>query len=198
MGDKSGGRRQSRGGRCGEAGASVYSQTGCFGILSPDWQEYWIWQTCFCILHTKKHGYTNTHPSPDCQTRPSRALSPWAHLLLNHGLIPSCTCCPPSAVHPSLSTFLYPPLFSFYFLSAPFPPSLSYPRSPLSLPLSLPPSSPPCLQDNGVINWPSWPTLLINSSRWGSRLFFPCCCVGITISRTRGDHKHWVIRIKFT
>lgn len=42
MCEGSGGRKQSRGGggeavggRCGVAGASVHSQTGCFGILSP-------------------------------------------------------------------------------------------------------------------------------------------------------------------
>lgn len=78
------GRKQNRGavggevrgggrGRCGEAVASVHSQTGCFGILSLAWQEYWIWQTSLCIhKDTKKrshmHGYTPTNT----YTQPSR------------------------------------------------------------------------------------------------------------------------------
>lgn len=45
-----------------EAGASVYSQTGCFGILSLGWQEYWIWQTSLCIhKDTKKQPHARIH-----------------------------------------------------------------------------------------------------------------------------------------
>jgi len=63
-----GGRGRGVGG-CGEAGASGYSQTGCFGILSLSWQEYWIWQTYLCIC-TQRNTATCTDTLR--QTQPSR------------------------------------------------------------------------------------------------------------------------------
>lgn len=56
------------------------------------------------------------------------------------------------------------------------------------------PFSSACLPDNSIINWPIWPTLLINSSHQGSLLFFACCWAGITISWTTGDLQDWVIK----
>lgn len=85
------------------------------------------------------------------------------------------------------------PLFSFFLglLSSTAP----LPSHILTHTFSLP-FPPACLPDNSIINWPIWPTLLINSSHQGSLLFFACCWAGITISWTTGDLEDWVIKKK--
>lgn len=92
----------------------------------------------------------------------------------------------------SFSHFLsLPHLFSLFLglLSSTAP----LPSHILTHTFSLPFSS-ACLPDNSIINWPIWPTLLINSSHQGSLLFFACCWAGITISWTTGDLQDWVIK----
>lgn len=127
------GKRKFRG-KSGEAGASVSSRQ--VALVSPGWQESWIWQTCLCILHT-----WNIHSPPDCPlTQPCRdparvslsvdtpPFEPWANSLL---------------------------LFLSYFHCTPF-------SSFLLLVFTLPSAPiPPCLEDNSNINRSSWPTLSI-------------------------------------
>lgn len=94
--------------------------------------------------HARIHSPPDGHLPPFLH-RPSRALSVWAQLLLNHGLIPFCTSCPPS-----LPPFLHVLLFTFAFSLLPLPPNLAL--TPHLLCSLLPPPS--CLRDNSIINWP--------------------------------------------
>lgn len=177
-----------RGGRCEEGRASGFFRTGCFGILNLGWLEYWIQQTCLCICtqrekKEKKHKHRNTNTAPpdfhlahSPLHAPSRTPSLWAMLLfepLAQSLLP-----------PLLVPSRFKPLLFFYLFT--FILSL---LSPLSLAPCLPPLSPPCLRDNSIINCPSWPILLINSSCWGSPC---CCCMRITLLWTRRNGKHHV------
>lgn len=106
--------------RCGAAGTSVYSQTGCFGTQSPLWQEYCIWQPWLCkLLSSQRKTATCTdscthwivQSPPDCHLHP--CINP-AGLSL---------CAPRSSSPPSVipsSSFRF-----FCFLTAKFPSSLS-------------------------------------------------------------------------
>lgn len=142
------GKRKFRG-KSGEAGASVSSRQ--VALVSPGWQESWIWQTCLCILHT-----WNIHSPPDCPlTQPCRdparvSLSLWTHLLLNHGLIPSCSSCRTSTVPPSH------PFFFSYLLFLLHPSLLAWKITAIL---------------TGRVDLHS----RLNWSHWGSLLLFLCC-----------------------
>lgn len=139
------------GGRCGEAGASVYSQTGCFGILSPGLTG--ILNMADLALHsahkeTKPHARTHiyTHiytqpsrlpPAPPAKTQQgslsvgTAPFEPWANSLLH--FLSSLLLAPSSS---SFIYFYFPlpslPLFLIPHLLSPFAPSLLLPPPPSS------------------------------------------------------------------
>lgn len=159
------------------AEASGFFQTGCFGIgISPAWQEYWIWQPYFCIC-TQRNSHLQTNTALQTSTCPSTppCIDPAGLPLCGRGSFWTMIVFPPApTTHPSiLFKLLFSILFSYLLLFYILPTPLFY--HIFTLPLFLLPPPSPCLQDNSIINCPGWPILLINSSRWGSLLFFSHC-----------------------
>lgn len=186
---KSGGRNQSRGGAGGKEGVGrqehLYPPRQVVLVFRAHTDSNIIYQTCLCIMHTKKHIHKTTTTTTTTNYTQPCSLSHWTQqvsLSLSQYLSLSLSLFEPSTnsslrtCTPSYRTTL--PL-NLVFLS-----SLIY---------SYFHPSPRRLQDNTGINWLSWPTLLINSSHWGSMPFFLCRRgrVEIAIAQTWDINTDW-------
>lgn len=182
-----GGRKVWRG-----AGASGFSQTGCFGILSPAWQEYWIWQPYLCIC-TQRSSHLQTNTALQTSTCPSTppCTDPAGLPLCGHGSFwtmsifpPACPFSPFLLLNTSSSSSF---LIYVYFISALPSPPLSYPIFTLLLFLLLASKITALL--TALVDLYSWQTRPTE----GPLLFFTHCFEKITLFWTTGNSENQAI-----